>query len=35
LGDDADKVRIDPRNGVAVVGYGSGGFSSFPTMCDP
>ncbi len=24
LGDDADNVRIDPRNGLAVVGYGSG-----------
>jgi hypothetical protein len=27
LGDDADNVRIDPRNGVAVVGYGSGGLA--------
>jgi hypothetical protein len=24
LGDDADNVRIDPRNGLAVIGYGSG-----------
>jgi hypothetical protein len=27
LGDDADNVRIDLRNGVAVVGYGSGGLA--------
>lgn len=27
LGDDADSVRIDPRNGLAVVGYGSGGLA--------
>jgi len=27
LGDDADNVRIDPRNGFAVVGYGSGGLA--------
>ena len=27
LGDDADNVRIDPRNGHAVVGYGSGGLA--------
>jgi hypothetical protein len=27
LGDDADNVRIDPRNGLAVVGYGSGGLA--------
>src|SRR6516165_9345345 len=24
LGEDADNIRIDPRNGLAVVGYGSG-----------
>lgn len=27
LGDDADDVRIDPRNGHVVVGYGSGGLA--------
>lgn len=27
LGGDADNVRIDPRNGHVVVGYGSGGFA--------
>lgn len=27
LGDDADNVRIDTRNGLAVVGYGSGGLA--------
>lgn len=27
LGDDADNVRIDPRNGHLVVGYGSGGLA--------
>ncbi|MCW3476370.1 YncE family protein [Limobrevibacterium gyesilva] len=27
LGDDADNVRIDPRTGAAVVGYGSGGLA--------
>jgi hypothetical protein len=27
LGDDADNVRIDPRNGLAVVGYGAGGLA--------
>jgi hypothetical protein len=27
LGDDADNVRIDPRNGLAVVGYGDGGLA--------
>lgn len=27
LGDDADDVRIDPRSGLAVVGYGSGGLA--------
>jgi hypothetical protein len=27
LGDDADNVRIDPRNGLAVVGYGNGGLA--------
>lgn len=27
LGDDADNVRIDPRTGFAVVGYGSGGLA--------
>lgn len=27
LGDDADNVRIDPRNGNVVVGYGSGGLA--------
>jgi hypothetical protein len=27
LHDDADNVRIDPRNGLAVVGYGSGGLA--------
>ncbi len=27
LGDDADNVRIDPRSGFAVVGYGSGGLA--------
>ena len=27
LGDDADNVRIDPRNGLAVIGYGSGGLA--------
>jgi hypothetical protein len=27
LGNDADNVRIDPRNGIAVVGYGSGGLA--------
>jgi len=28
LGDDADNVRIDPRNGHVLVGYGSGGLSA-------
>jgi hypothetical protein len=27
LHDDADNIRIDPRNGLAVVGYGSGGLA--------
>jgi YVTN family beta-propeller protein len=27
LGDDADNVRIDPRNGHVLVGYGSGGLA--------
>jgi len=27
LGDDADNIRIDRRNGLAVVGYGSGGLA--------
>jgi hypothetical protein len=27
LGDDADNVRIDPRNGLAVIGYGDGGLA--------
>jgi DNA-binding beta-propeller fold protein YncE len=27
LGEDADNVRIDPRNGLAVVGYGNGGLA--------
>ena len=27
LGDDADNIRIDPRNGIAVVGYGAGGLA--------
>jgi hypothetical protein len=27
LGDDADNVRIDQRNGLAVVGYGNGGLA--------
>jgi hypothetical protein len=27
LGDDADNVRIDPRNGLAVIGYGNGGLA--------
>ena len=27
LGDDADNVRIDPRNGLAVIGYGGGGLA--------
>lgn len=27
LGDDADNVRIDPRNGHLIVGYGSGGLA--------
>jgi hypothetical protein len=27
LGDDADNVRIDPRNGLAVIGYGRGGLA--------
>ena len=27
LGDDADNVRIDPRNGFAVIGYGGGGLA--------
>ena len=27
LGDDADNVRIDPRNGHVIVGYGSGGLA--------
>lgn len=27
LGDDADDVRIDPRNGHVVIGYGSGGLA--------
>jgi hypothetical protein len=27
LGDDADNVRIDPRNGHLVIGYGSGGLA--------
>lgn len=28
LGDDADNVRIDPRSGFVVVGYGSGGLAT-------
>jgi len=28
LGDDADNVRVDPRNGNVVVGYGSGGLAT-------
>lgn len=28
LGDDADNVRIDPRNGHVVVGYGAGGLAT-------
>jgi DNA-binding beta-propeller fold protein YncE len=28
LGDDADDVRIDPRNGHVLVGYGSGGIAT-------
>jgi hypothetical protein len=31
LGDDADNVHIDPRNGLAVIGFGSGGL----TLIDP
>ena len=31
LGDDADNVRIDPQNGMIVVGYGGGGLA----MIDP
>jgi hypothetical protein len=27
LGEDADNIRVDPRNGLAVVGYGSGGLA--------
>jgi hypothetical protein len=27
LGNDADNVRIDPRNGLAVIGYGDGGLA--------
>jgi hypothetical protein len=27
LGSDADNVRIDPRTGNAIVGYGSGGLA--------
>lgn len=27
LGEDADNIRIDPRNGDAIVGYGSGGLA--------
>ena len=27
LGDDADNVRIDPRNELAVIGYGNGGLA--------
>lgn len=27
LGDDADNIRIDPRNGLAVVGFGKGGLA--------
>lgn len=27
LGDDADNVRVDPRDGMVVVGYGSGGLA--------
>jgi hypothetical protein len=27
LGDDADNIRIDPRNGSVMVGYGSGGLA--------
>ena len=27
LGDDADNVRVDPRNGNLIVGYGSGGLA--------
>jgi hypothetical protein len=27
LGDDADNVRVDPHNGLAAVGYGSGGLA--------
>jgi hypothetical protein len=32
LGDDADNVRIDPRNGNVVVGYGSGGLAVIDPM---
>jgi len=27
LGDDADNIRVDPRNGLVVVGYGNGGLA--------
>ena len=27
LGDDADNIRVDPRNGHVVVGYGEGGLA--------
>jgi DNA-binding beta-propeller fold protein YncE len=32
LGDDADNVRVDPRNGLAVVGYGNGGLALIDPM---
>ncbi len=32
LGDDADNVRIDPRNGNVVVGYGNGGLAVIDPM---
>ena len=32
LGEDADNVRIDPRNGNVVVGYGSGGLAVIDPM---
>ena len=32
LGDDADNVRVDPRNGSVVVGYGNGGLAVIDPM---
>ena len=32
LGDDADDVRVDPRNGHVVIGYGSGGLATIDAV---